>query len=154
MTMPKSTGHAAGPLLSDAEILAQIPAARERARRATQAGLRAQWVRYSISQELLFLTLTHGTVIGLTLPRIPALRRATPRQRAAVELIASGAAVRWEALDVDLSVPALIREAIGEAALRVLFASEGGRSTSDRKAAAARRNGAKGGRPRKAQARD
>jgi hypothetical protein len=107
-----------------------------------------------MAQELLFLTLTNGTVIGLSLSGIPALRRATPRQLTAVELIASGAMIHWEALDVDLSVPALVREALGETALRVLFASEGGRSTSERKAAAARRNGAKGGRPRKVQTTD
>lgn len=135
--------------ITEAELLAQIPAARARAEQMRSAGLRARSVRYSVAQEMLFMTLTSGAVIGVPVSRIPALRSATPRQRSAVELTPSGSLLHWEALDVDLSVAALVREALGTEALRLLFASEGGRATSDRKAAAARANGAKGGRPRK-----
>ena len=43
----------------------------------------------------------------------------------------------------------VVRDAIGRGALHSLFAAEGGRSVSERKADAARANGAKGGRPKK-----
>ena len=155
MTIPKTvskmprTHLAGGATLSEAEILAQIPAARTRSAEAVRSGLRARSARYSLAHETLFLTLTNGTVIGMRAAGIPALRQATGRQRAAVEVTPTGTALHWEALDVDLSVSALIREALGVSAVRSLFAAEGGRSTSDKKAAAARANGAKGGRPRR-----
>jgi len=148
--LPHAHAHAkasAAAQLTDAEILAQIPAARA----AAKAGLRARSARYSVAHKTLFVTLTNGTVIGIPTAHLPALRRASPRQRSAVTVLPAGIALHWASLDVDLSVPALIREALGADALRSLAAAEGGKATSERKAAAARENGAKGGRPRKAE---
>jgi hypothetical protein len=50
-------------------------------------------------------------------------------------------------LDVQLSVSGLLVDALGAATLAKELARRGGQSTSDAKADAARRNGAKGGRP-------
>lgn len=58
-----------------------------------------------------------------------------------------GYALRWETLDVDFTVPGLLAGIIGT---KKYMASLAGRATSPAKAAAARANGAKGGRPRKA----
>lgn len=57
--------------------------------------------------------------------------------------------MRWAALDIDLSVPGLLLAAVSPAERRQHLASMVGKSTSVRKAVAARKNGAKGGRPRK-----
>jgi hypothetical protein len=58
--------------------------------------------------------------------------------------------LNWSALDIDLYVPSIVAGIFGTRAwmLRRL-AQEAGRSSSPAKAAAARANGAKGGRPRK-----
>ena len=66
---------------------------------------------------------------------------------AAVEVLPQGRGLHWEALDVDISLPGLVNGIFGTRAYMARFA---GQSTSPAKAAAARANGAKGGRPRKA----
>ena len=55
--------------------------------------------------------------------------------------------LHWEKLDVDFSVPGLVAGIFGTARW---MAARAGRASSPAKAAAARANGAKGGRPRKA----
>jgi len=74
------------------------------------------------------------------------LEGATEDQLAGVEVLGAGSGLHWEALDVDLSVPALLAGLFGT---RAHMARRGGQATSPAKAAAARANGAKGGRPRK-----
>jgi hypothetical protein len=54
--------------------------------------------------------------------------------------------LHWEALNIDLSLPGLMSGLFGA---RSYLAKVAGSSTSAAKAAAARANGAKGGRPRK-----
>lgn len=139
---------AGGRALTEAEILAQIPGARARAAKEQKHGLRADAVRYSVAHEQLILELTNGTTIGVPVRIVPALRAASDRELAEVEVTPTGSALHWERLGVDLSVPALVREALGGGALQSLFGAAGGQATSSRKAEAARANGAKGGRPR------
>jgi hypothetical protein len=135
--------------LSDADILAQIPAARAREAYAHKHGLRATSARYDRTAERVVLELTNGCLFGFPVRAIPALRTATAPQRAAVEVDASGGAVRWAALDIDLSVPGLLLSAVSPAERQQHLARMLGQSTSVQKAAAARKNGAKGGRPKK-----
>lgn len=68
------------------------------------------------------------------------------------EIVVDGAGfnLHWPILDVDLYVPALVSGIFGTRAwMNRELARVAGRSTSPAKAAAARSNGAKGGRPRK-----
>lgn len=74
----------------------------------------------------------------------------TGEDLAQVTLSPSGDGLHWDALDVQLSVPGLLLDALGAGSLAQELARRGGRSTSEAKADAARRNGAKGGRPRAA----
>ena len=61
--------------------------------------------------------------------------------------------LNWPTLDVDRYVPALVSGIFGTRAwMAIEFARLAGRTRSPTKAAAARANGAKGGRPRKAAA--
>jgi hypothetical protein len=134
--------------LSDAEILAQIPAARAREGRERKQGLRASSAKYDRVARRIVLELTNGYLFAFPVRSIPSLKAATGSQLAAVEIDPSGAALRWDRLDVDLSVPGLLFSAIGvEERLRHL-ASLAGRVSTDAKARAARANGRKGGRPR------
>lgn len=60
-----------------------------------------------------------------------------------------GFGLHWEALDVDLSIPTLMAGSFGTKAWMRELARRAGSVTSPAKAAAARVNGAKGGRPTK-----
>ena len=135
--------------LSDAEILAQIPAARARERRERKQGLRASTARYDRASRRIILELTNGYLFAFPVRSVPSLNGATTSQLAEVQLDPSGSGLRWESVDVDLSVPGLLLSAVGvEERLRHL-AGLAGRVRSDAKARAARANGRKGGRPRK-----
>ena len=68
-----------------------------------------------------------------------------------MEVDGLGFNLHWPALDVDLYVPALVAGIFGtQAWMTRQLARAAGQATSPAKAAAARSNGAKGGRPRKA----
>jgi len=134
---------------SDAAIVGQIPAARAREARARKQGLRATSATYDRTKRRVVLELTNGYLFAFPVAGIPALNEATMSQLAAVEIDPSGGVLRWDDLDVDLSVPGLLFSALGvEERLRHL-ASLAGRVRTEAKARAARSNGLKGGRPRK-----
>lgn len=135
--------------LTDAKILAQIPAARAREARERKQGLRAISAKYDRAARRVVLELTNGYLFAFPVGAIRTLDGATPSQLAAVEIDPSGGALRWDDLDVDLSVPGLLFSAVGlQERLRHLASIAGGIRT-DAKARAARANGLKGGRPRK-----
>ena len=139
----------AEPRLTDVEIVAQIPAARAREARERKQGLRAISARYDRAARRVVLELTNGYLFAFPVSAVRALNGAAPMQLAAVEIDPSGGALRWDNLDVDLSVPGLLFSALGvEEKLRHL-ASLAGRVRTDAKARAARANGLKGGRPTK-----
>lgn len=135
---------------SKAEILAQIPAARAREERARSAGRRAVSAHYDRRTGRIMMELTSGYVFGFPARSIPALARATAEQLAAVELSPGGSGLHWEELDADLSVPGLLLSSVGRSHKLSELARLAGRGKSPAKAAAARANGVKGGRPRKA----
>lgn len=134
--------------LSDAEIDAQIPAARARDAQAFAEGQRAISAWYDAQTERIVLELSNG--LGLAFPAqiVRGLQKASAAQRAQLSLTPSGAGVMWTKLDVDISVPGLIAKSFGSSIAKELGRS-GGRSRSDAKAKAAKANGAKGGRPKR-----
>jgi hypothetical protein len=67
-----------------------------------------------------------------------------------VELTPSGKGLRWDEPDLDLSIQGLLLGIFGSQVWMKEIAAKGGQSKSERKAAAARANGKKGGRPKKA----
>jgi hypothetical protein len=135
--------------LTDAEILAQIPAARARAARARHAGLRTLAAAYDAGSRRLMLELSNGFLLGVPVAALPDLADATPAQLAAVTVSPEGAAIHFDALDADYSVAGLVISTLGADEARRELARMAGRVTSRAKAAAARENGAKGGRPRR-----
>jgi hypothetical protein len=70
---------------------------------------------------------------------------------AEIEITPAGLGLHWPRLDADLYLPALMEGVFGSPRwMAGLLGRKGGRARSPAKAAAARRNGGKGGRPRKA----
>lgn len=68
---------------------------------------------------------------------------------ATVELTPSGKGLRWDEPDIDLSIQGLLVGIFGSKVWMSEVAAKGGSSTSEKKKAASRLNGRKGGRPKK-----
>jgi hypothetical protein len=66
-------------------------------------------VGVKISDNMLWVTLHDGRVIGTSLEWYPRLAEATPEQRATYELGLTG--IHWPDLDEDLSVAGMLRGA-------------------------------------------
>lgn len=137
------------PRPSDAEILRQIPAARAAERRERKKGNRAISAHYDRTTRRVIVELTDGFLFGFPVKVIPQLGQADAATLATVEVLPGGGGLRWEALDVDVSVPGLLLASVGKADRARELARLAGRTTSPAKATAARANGKKGGRPRK-----
>ncbi len=109
-------------------------------------GRRGGAARYDRRLDRVVVELTNGCTLAFP-PRLAhGLEAATADQLAQVEVLGAGG-LHWEALDADLSVPGLLAGLFGT---RAYMARHAGRMTSPAKAAAARANGAKDDRPRKA----
>lgn len=126
---------------------AEIAAANARGRIVRDTQPHAKAVRYDAKSGRIIVDLTNGATFAFPPRLVEGLEQATPRQLAAVEIIGAGFGLHWEALDVDYSVPGLVNGVFGTAKW---MAARAGRTLSAAKSAAARANGAKGGRPRKA----
>lgn len=131
-----------------ATILAQIPAARAREARERRAGRRALSAYYDRRTARVIMELSNGCMFGFPVGDIPALSTVTMSELVAVEVTPGGSGLYWEALDVDLSVPGLLLAAVARDEKLSELARIAGSTKSPAKAAAARRNGAKGGRPK------
>ena len=126
---------------------AQIDAALERGREARLQEPRANAARYDRRTSRVIVELTNGCIFAFPPKLAEGLASATEEQLAQVELLGAGTGLHWEALDADLHIPALLAGLFGT---KAFLARQAGLSRSTAKAAAARSNGAKGGRPRKA----
>lgn len=126
---------------------AQVDAALARGIAARLHQPRAAAARYDRQLGQVVVELTNGCTFAFPPRLAEGLETATGDQLAAVEVLGSGYGLHWEALDADLSIPGLLAGLFGT---RAHMARLAGQATSPAKAAAARANGAKGGRPRKA----
>lgn len=69
---------------------------------------------------------------------------------AEIEISPAGLGLHWPRLDADVYVPALMQGVFGTRRwMAALLGPAGGKASTKAKAAAARENGRKGGRPRK-----
>jgi hypothetical protein len=142
-------GYMSKPRLTDSDILAQLPAAR---RRAAGGEPRAERVRYDRVARRFEVTLTNGVVLTVPAELIASLRHAAERDLGAVQVGVAGLSLRWEPLDVDLSIAGLAAVAMGRRLLLRASGAAGGSARTAAKARAARENGKKGGRPRRSAA--
>ncbi|MGO8835581.1 MAG: DUF2442 domain-containing protein [Roseiarcus sp.] len=125
---------------------AQIDAAMERGRTTREIEPRAASARYDKQLGRVIVDLTNGCTFAFPPRLAQGLESATDDQLAEIEILGAGYGLHWEALNADLSIPGLLAGIFGT---RAYMARRAGQTTSPAKAAAARTNGAKGGRPRK-----
>jgi Protein of unknown function (DUF2442) len=122
--------------------------ASRRGRRDAKTEPRASSASYLAREEALRIELTNGVSITIPVALIPYLKGVAPEDIRAVEVLGRGGGLHWERLDMDLSVPALVSSVFPGRTWMAELGRVGGRRSSAAKAAAARRNGRKGGRPR------
>ena len=125
---------------------AEIDAALIRGKAARLSEPRAAAARYDRALARVVVELTNGCTFAFPARLAQRLESATDDQLAQVEVLGSGIGLHWETLDVDLSVPDLLAGLFGT---KAYMARRAGQTRSAAKAAAARVNGAKGGRPRR-----
>jgi hypothetical protein len=123
---------------------AQIDAALERGITARLHEPRAVAVRYDGRTRRVIVHLTNGCTFAFPPKLAQGLEVATEEQLSQVEVLGAGSGLHWEALDTDLSIPDLLAGLFGT---KAYLAQQAGRAKSPAKAAAARANGTKGGRP-------
>lgn len=123
-----------------------IDAALEQGRAARASEPRAVAARFDRASGRVIVDLENGCTFAFPPHLAQGLEGATDDQLASIELLGWGYGLHWEELDVDLSLPGLMAGIFGT---KAWMARRAGQATSPAKAAAARANGAKGGRPRK-----
>ena len=131
--------------LTESQVRAQLAAAD----RGEEIGQRAVKVRYDRRSGRIHVELSDGCLFAFPAALGEGLRYASPEDLAAVTITPTGLGLRWERLDADLYVPALLQGRFGSVAWMSELGRQMGRARTPAKAAAARANGKKGGRPRK-----
>lgn len=135
----------------DPSIESQLAAAEARGRDLLKSELRAAAARYDRASGRVIIDLTNGCSYAFPTNLVQDLQGASDDDLAAVEVDGMGFNLHWPSLEVDLLTPALVSGLFGTRAWMTReLARVAGRATSPAKTAAARANGAKGGRPRKA----
>jgi len=105
--------------------------------------------RYDAVRDTIDLTFRGGGSMMIPRQIIAGLREAPVSSLEAIRVSPAGDALSWPSLDVDVYVPGLVERVFGTRLFAGATGRRGGRRRSKAKAAAARANGAKGGRPRK-----
>ena len=131
---------------------AEIDAAFERRDRRLATEPLATSVRYIPTRNSIIVEMNNGA--SLVVPRrlLQGLKGALPSQLRNGRVSDRGTSLSWPDLDVDFTIMSLLHGVYGGRTWMSELARRAGAATSEAKARAARVNGAKGGRPRKAAA--
>lgn len=135
--------------VTDAEFAAALAAGRVEA----ETEIRAQAVRYVADRDAIEVVTTRHA--GFLIPRgwIGALQDVPIEELAQLEIWPDGSAIELESRDIHISVDglmtAILPAMLPTRTVAAIFASRGGRVTSEAKRSSAQENGRKGGRPRK-----
>ena len=126
---------------------AELDAALAQGRLAAPRLPRAIRAEYCVTDDVILVELSTG--VGLRLPRrlLQRLAEASPEQLAEIEILGPGTGLYWPQIDVDHYLPGLLQGVFGTREWMAELGRKGGRSASPAKAAAARANGRRGGRP-------
>ena len=129
---------------------AQLKGAEARGRKMLETQPRASAARYDPATGRVVVDLVNGCSYAFPARLVQDLHDASDDALAGVEVDGLGFNLHWPVLDADLYVPALVSGIFGTRSWMTReLARVAGQKTSPAKAAAARSNGAKGGRPRK-----
>lgn len=121
---------------------------------AAGASIEADAVSYDTEEDRIAVEFGNGCVFAFPRKLAQGLHDATPAQLGTGRVLPGGETLRWDALDVDLSVAGLLAFVFGSRTWMQELGRAGGKSTGGAKAVAARLNGMKGGRPRAATVRE
>ena len=139
--------------LTDQQIEAQIDAAIARQAEIDATEPRAIKVLFDDGRKGLPASITlhfnNGATFSFLTDSVEVISTLSPKILATVELTPSGKGLRWDEPDIDLSIQGLLLGIFGSNVWMKQIASKGGSSTSEKKKAASRANGQKGGKPRK-----
>jgi hypothetical protein len=128
----------------------QFRAADKRGRAMLENEPRAAAARYDPATGRIVVDLPNGCSYAFPARLAQDLQGASERELGDIAVDGLGFNLHWPALDVDLYVPASIAGVFGARAWTAReLARVAGRAKSPVKAAAGRKNGARGGRPRK-----
>lgn len=128
----------------------QLERAEARGRKVLETEPRASAARDDRATGRVVVDLVNGCTYAFPTRLVQDLHDASPDALAGVEVDGLGFNLHWPTLDVDLYVPALVSGIFGTRSWMTReLARVAGRVKSPAKSAAARANGAKGGRPRK-----
>ena len=136
--------------ITDAEYAAALAAGRTEA----ETEVRAQAVRYVPDRDAIEIVTNRNA--GFLIPRqwIGALQDVPAEELAKLEVWPDGSAIELEDRDIHISVNGLLTAVLPAMlpprVVAAIFASRGGKATSDAKRSSAQANGRKGGRPAKA----
>lgn len=133
----------------DRTVDANLPAARAAGRARRTRGELAIAVRYVPYSRSVRVSLASGVTLSIPLRLVQGLEDAPLKDARRVELAGGGYALHWPTLDAGVAIPDLLTGSFGTKTWMSALARVAGRTKSAAKAAAARENGRKGGRPRK-----
>jgi hypothetical protein len=127
----------------------EVSRAKARAARRLKGGPTAVAARYDRRNGRVVLDLSNGIGVTFSPHHAQGLLAATPAQLDTIEISPSGLGIHFPKLNADLYLPALLEGMFGSKRwMAMRLGAQGGRARSAAKAAASRRNGKLGGRPR------
>jgi hypothetical protein len=104
---------------------------------------------YDGARDEIGLRFENGTRLQVPRALLEGLAEAAPAAVAEIEILGPGSGLYWPRLDVAHYVPGLLDGVFGTRTWMRELGRRGGKASTPEKAAAARANGRKGGRPRK-----
>ena len=126
----------------------QIDSALAQARKFAASDRHVVRAEYERNHDLVTLYLEDGVRVSIPRTHLQGLQEAKPAQVSKIEILGRGTGLHWPLLDVDHYVPGLLNRVFGTSRWMADLGRRGGAVTSTAKAAAARANGKKGGRPK------
>lgn len=131
------------------EVARVAEAGRMMSEQATEPA--ALTARYDDRHDRVVVELDNGCLFAFPAHHVQGLEQADGETLANIELLGGGYALHWPRANASLRIEAALAGIFGSQKwMQRLAAREAGSRTSERKASAARENGKKGGRPKKA----
>ncbi len=136
--------------IDEHELELQHKQAVERGRQSIIQEPQAKRVEYENTRHRLTIELKNDVQFSIPIALLQGLASASAEEIANIRIGPRGASLHWERLDIDLSVAGLLAGIFGTRLWMSSIGRQGGSVSSVAKQEAARLNGKKGGRPKRA----